>query len=396
VDSAALLAVTTLRLTQNGTMADDSGGAVVTERARVVVIGAGQAGLSVAFYLQRLGLAPGSDFVVLDRGPSTGGAWQFRWRALRLGSAHRVNDLPGMSELGLSFDVADKTAPARDVVSDYYDRYERYYGLGVRRPADVRRVEAAQADGPLTVRYLDGRGCEHVLETELVVNATGTWGSPFQPSYPGRDSFQGRQLTTADYSEAEDFAGQDVVVVGGGTSAIGFLLELEKVAKHTVWVTRRPVDWIDQQELGVEMGLAAVAEQDEAAKAGQALPSIVSGTGVPLNRRNRAGIERGVLLERPLFASIESDGVRWADGAFEHADAIIWATGFRPELRHLAGLKLRSSAGGLVVDRGASQTDRRLFFAGYGPQASTIGANRAGRVIARQVLLALSTRPRAR
>lgn len=395
MDSAALLAVTVLRLTQNGTMADDSGGEVFTERARVVVIGAGQAGLSVAFYLQRLGLAPGSDFVVLDRGPSTGGAWQFRWRALRLGSAHRVNDLPGMSELGLSFDVADKTAPARDVVSDYYDRYERYYGLGVRRPADVRRVEADAEDGPLTVRYLDGRGREHALETELVVNATGTWGSPFRPWYPGRDSFLGRQLTTADYSEAEEFAGLDVVVVGGGTSAIGFLLELEKIAKHTVWVTRRPVDWIDQQELGVEMGLAAVAEQDEAAKAGRALPSIVSGTGVPLNRRNRAGIERGALIERPLFASIEPDGVRWADGAFEHADAIIWATGFRPELRHLAGLGLRSPEGGLVVDRGASQTDPRLFFAGYGPQASTIGANRAGRVIARQVLLALSRRPRS-
>ena len=64
-----------------------------------VVIGAGQAGLSVAFYLRRLGLEPGEEFVVLDRGPRTGGAWQHRWEALRLGSAHRVNDLPGMDEL---------------------------------------------------------------------------------------------------------------------------------------------------------------------------------------------------------------------------------------------------------------------------------------------------------
>src|SRR4051812_28642088 len=106
------------------------------ERTRVVVIGAGQAGLSVAYYLRRLGLSPGSDFVVLDRGPSTGGAWQFRWRALRLGTAHRVNDLPGMADLGLSFETADRTAPARDVVSDYYDRYERFYDLRVRRPSD--------------------------------------------------------------------------------------------------------------------------------------------------------------------------------------------------------------------------------------------------------------------
>lgn len=365
------------------------------ERTRVVVIGAGQAGLSVAYYLRRLGLDPGVDFVVLDRGPTTGGAWQFRWRALRLGTAHRVNDLPGMADLGISFETADKTAPAKDVVSDYYDRYERFYDLRVRRPADVRAVEEA-SDRSLTVRYLDGAGLPHFVETELVVNATGTWGSPFRPWYPGRDTFEGRQVTTAEYTDAADFAGQDVVVVGGGTSAIGFLLELEKVGATTTWATRRPVDWFDQKELGIEMGAAAVAEQDEAARAGQALPSIVSGTGVPLSRRNRAGIDRGVLVEHPMFTSIEKDGVRFSDGSFLHADAIIWATGFRPELRHLAALGLRSKDGGVVVARGASQTDPRLFFAGYGPQASTIGANRAGRVIARQVLLALSTSPSRR
>ncbi|WP_121371197.1 NAD(P)-binding domain-containing protein [Frondihabitans australicus] len=371
-------------------MVHDETAPPVSERTRVVIIGAGQAGLSVAYFLQRLGLKQGDDFVLLDRGPSTGGAWQFRWRSLRLGTAHRVNDLPGMSELGLSFDTADKTAPAKDVVGDYYDRYERHFGLRVRRPVDVRGLHDLGRD--LAVRYLDARGESHEIVTQVVVNATGTWGSPFRPWYPGRDDFEGRQITTAEYTDAADFEGQDVVVVGGGTSAVGFLLELEKVAKHTVWVTRRPVDWVDQTELGVEMRVSAVDEQDAAAREGRALPSIVSGTGIPISRRHRAGIDRGVLVDRPVFTSIEKTGVRFADGSFEHADAIIWATGFRAELRHLAGLKLRTAQGGLVVERGASKSDDRLFFAGYGPQASTIGANRAGRIIARQVLLTLSTR----
>lgn len=373
-----------------GAMDPDETPTPVSESSRVVTIGAGQAGLSVAYFLQRLGLSQGRDFVILDRGPSTGGAWQFRWRSLRLGTAHRVNDLPGMSELGLSFDTADKTAPAKEVVSDYYDRYERHFGLDVRRPADVRGIDDLGQD--LAVRYLDASGAFHEIVAQVVINATGTWGSPFRPWYPGRDTFEGRQLTTADYVEAAEFEGQDVVVVGGGTSAVGFLLELEKVQAHTTWVTRRPVDWVDQTELGVEMRVSAVDEQDLAAKAGRALPSIVSGTGIPISRRHRAGIDRGVLVERPIFTSIEPDGVRFADGTFEHADAIIWATGFRPELRHLSGLGLRTTEGGLVIERGASKTDPRLFFAGYGPQASTIGANRAGRVIARQVLLTLSTR----
>ena len=379
------------------------------ERTRVLVIGAGQAGLSVSWYLRRLGLEVGRDLVVLDRGPGTGGAWQHRWESLRLGAAHRVHDLPGMDGLGLGFADADRSAPARDVVAEQYARYEAALGLDVRRPVEVTGVTGL-GDG-FSVRWAGrassglgseaasakdaGSGAASVpasgsVRAEVVVNATGTWGAPFVPWYPGRDTFRGRQLHTSDYRAASELEGLDVVVVGGGTSAIGFVLELDGIAASTTWVTRRPVDWLDQGELDVESAVAAVAAQDRAARAGQALPSIVSGTGVPRTRRFVSGIERGVLVERPMFAAVEPNGVRWADGTFAHADAIVWATGFRPELRHLAPLGLRSADGGVSVESGASTLDPRLFFAGYGPQASTIGANRAGRAIARQVVARLS------
>ncbi|HEU4848897.1 MAG TPA: pyridine nucleotide-disulfide oxidoreductase, partial [Terrimesophilobacter sp.] len=143
-------------------------------------------------------------------------------------------------------------------------------------------------------------------------------------------------------------------------------------------------------ELNLEAGAAAVAMQDEAARAGRALPSIVSGTGVPRTRRIQAAIDRGLLVAKPMFSSVEPDGVRWEDGTFQRADAILWSTGFRPELRHLAPLKLREKEGGITVGNGSSWKDGRVFFAGYGPQASTIGANRAGRQIARQVIATLS------
>ena len=87
--------------------------------------------------------------VLLDRGPSTGGAWQHRWASLRLGSAHRVNDLPGMDEMGLSFGTADRDTPARDVVMDYYRQYEEHYDFKVVRPATVTRV--TDTGGPLLV-----------------------------------------------------------------------------------------------------------------------------------------------------------------------------------------------------------------------------------------------------
>ncbi len=359
----------------------------------VVVIGAGQAGLSVSYYLQRLGLDAGNDFVVLDRAPGTGGAWQFRWESLRIGSAHKINDLPGLDALGLSFETADRHAPAKDVVADYYRQYEEHYGLQVVRPADVTSVENFGLD--MMVNFtLDGEDKE--VSTVTVVNATGTWGAPFIPWYPGLKSFAGTHVHTNDYKNAEEYRGKKVIVVGGGTSAIGFLLELEDIASDLTWVSRRPIDFLEDGDLNLEARIEAVQRQDEAARAGRALPSIVSGTGVPRTRRIQAGIERGVLTPRPIFESIEPHGVRWKDGAFKEADVIIWSTGFRPELRHLAPLKLREKEGGVVVAQGASWKDPRVFFAGYGPQASTIGANRAGRMIARQVVATLSKLQAAR
>jgi cation diffusion facilitator CzcD-associated flavoprotein CzcO len=355
----------------------------------VVIVGAGQAGLSVAFYLRRLGLEAGNDFVLLDRGPGPGGAWQLRWDALKLGYAHRVNDLPGMDELGVSFDTADRQVPAREVVSDFYGRYEEHFGLQVVRPADVTRVDPT-LDG--FVVHFDGSYGPREVSTAVLVNATGTWGAPFVPWYPGMNSFQGRHLHTAEYRSAEEFRDQDVVVVGGGTSAIGFLLELEEVARSLTWCTRRPINYLEgAQDLNIEAGARAVALQDEAARGGRALPSIVSTTGVPRSRRIQAAIDRGLLQPKPMFTSIEPDGVRFADGSFQHADAILWATGFRPELRHLSPLKLREQAGGVTVGQSAATRNARIFFAGYGPTASTIGANRAGRTIARQVIATLSS-----
>ncbi|HEU0183478.1 MAG TPA: NAD(P)-binding domain-containing protein [Agromyces mariniharenae] len=383
------------------------------ERVKVVVIGAGQAGLSVAYYLRRFELVADQDFVMLDRAPGPGGAWQHRWSSLRLGTAHRVNDLPGMAELGLSFDTADRTLPAKEVVADYYGRFEQHFDLRVRRPMNVRSVVNGGADllvsyedlSPQPVEELKARGFfgrrrrtyeeletpHHGIATQFLVNATGTWGAPFVPYYPGMSDFTGRHVHTSDFVDAEDFRDQHVVVVGGGTSAIGFMLELEEVAAGLTWVSRRPIDWLDRQELDLEGASAAVARQDEAARSGRALPSVVSGTGVPKSRRIAAGIDRGLLVARPMFHRIEPDRVVWdgAAGGMARADAIIWATGFRPELRHLSALRLREKAGGVTVGQGASWNDPRIFLAGYGPQASTIGANRAGRMIARQIMAML-------
>lgn len=89
-----------------------------------------------------------------------------------------------------------------------------------------------------------------------------------------------------------------------------------------------------------------------------------------------------------MFSEITEDGVRWADGTEQLADVILWCTGFRSALDHLAPLQLREESGGIVMTgRLATQVakDPRIHLVGYGPSASTIGANRAGGAAAREL-----------
>ncbi|BCK66909.1 hypothetical protein Srufu_008620 [Streptomyces libani subsp. rufus] len=109
---------------------------------------------------------------------------------------------------------------------------------------------------------------------------------------------------------------------------------------------------------------------------------MVSVTGLPMTEAIRRGRESGVLERLPLFERLTPTGVVWDDGRTVEADAILYATGFRPALDHLAPLRLREPGGGIRMDGTRTLRDARVHLVGYGPSASTIGANRAGRAAA--------------
>ncbi|GGW43448.1 oxidoreductase [Streptomyces lucensis JCM 4490] len=344
-----------------------------TREVEVVVIGAGQAGLAGAYHLRRTGFEPDRDFVVLDRSPAPGGAWQFRWRSLTYGRVHGMHALPGME-----LTDADPARPSAEVIGAYFDRYERAFGLRVRRPVEVRAVRAGE-DGRLLVETPDG-----VWSARALINATGTWDRPFWPRLAGQETFRGRQLHTVRYAGPEEFAGLRVVVVGGGASGTQHLLELAPYAAATTWVTRRPPVF-REGPFDQEAGRAAVALVEERVRRGLPPRSVVSVTGLPLDGAVRQGLADGVLDRRPMFDRITPDGVEWDDGRCVDADVILWATGFRAALGHLAPLRLREPGGGIRVQGTRAVADPRVHLVGYGPSASTIGANRAGRAAVRDI-----------
>ena len=345
----------------------------------IVVIGAGQAGLSSAYHLKRRGLAPNRGFVVLDQSPNAGGAWQFRWPSLTLSTVNRIHDLPGM-RFADAVDTAATEVQAAVAVPRYYSAYEKAFELPVYRPVKV--IVVCDRGGRLNVEtdriQVSARG---------IINATGTWETPYIPEYPGAVRFKGRQLHTRDYRTAQELAGKHVIIVGAGISAIQLLDEISRVTT-TTWVTRRPPAF-RTGPFDEEAGRAAVAMVEDRVRHGLPPSSVVSVTGLPVTPAVEAMRDRGVLERLPMFTEITEHGVRWPDGTSLHADVILWCTGFRSSLDHLAPLILREPNGGIVMTgRLATQVakDPRVHLVGYGPSASTIGANRAGGAAAAELM----------
>ncbi|KHS51769.1 NAD(P)-binding domain-containing protein [Brevibacterium linens] len=382
----------------------------------VVIIGAGQAGLSAAHYLWRDGLAPGKDFIILDAGDGPGGAWRERWDSLTLGTTNHISDLPGFP-LGRP----DPNVPASEVVSDYYSRFERELELCVIRPAEVDTVRSEEpGQGWFTITAtIDGELV--TLSCDYLINSTGTWTQPYVPFIPGIAEFEGHQLHTVNFRDVEDFRGLRTLVVGGGISATQFLLELAEVT-DTLWATRRPPNFTSREFDG-QWGLEVERAVRERTLSGLAPASVVRTTGLPIRREFRDGIDSGVLVSRGMFDRILPHGVHFpglgdselpttAEGLgpsasdhlavpeswtpfdesrIEDVDVIFWNTGFRAALKHLAPLRLRTPDGGISMETEvAVKDDPRLFLVGYGSASSTVGATRAGRIAARELLKRMS------
>lgn len=348
----------------------------------VVVTGAGQAGLSTAYHLQRFLADHDGTFVVLDHAPTPGGAWQFRWPSLTLGTVNGLHDLPGLTfadTVGVDGSDDRLSVRASEAVPHYYATYEKQFDLPIRRPVHARVV--CDRGERLRVETDDG-----AYNARGLVNATGTWERPFIPHVRGADSFTGLTVHTKNYRTAAEFEGRHVLVVGGGISAVQLLDEISRVTR-TTWVTRREPVFSDEP-FTPERGRAAVALVEDRVRKGLPPGSVVSVTGLPLTPTIRAARERGVMNRLPMFDEIVPHGVRWSDGTRRDVDVILWCTGFRSSLDHLAPLRLRGPGGGITMTgRLATQveSDPRIHLVGYGPSASTVGANRAGRAAAHEL-----------
>jgi putative flavoprotein involved in K+ transport len=333
----------------------------------VVVIGGGQAGLAAGYHLRRAGL----DFVILDRQDRPGGAWRHGWESLRLFSPAEYSTLPGWrmpSQPGEAF-------PTAGHVVEYLHDYEQRYRLPVHRPVRVNGVRARE-------HGLDVETDQGTWNAAFVISATGIWDRPFVPAWPGIAEFAGEQMHTVDYSTPERFRGQRVLVVGGGNSAAQILAEVSTVAE-TIWVTRRPPRFMPDDVDGRVL-FDVATRREVARRTGRPADSLGGLGDIVMIPSVRAARDRGALRPRPLFDRLTAEGAAWSDGTVETCDAVIWCTGFRPALNHLAPLGL-SRENGVPRTIGTRSADEpRLHLLGYGDwtgfaSATLIGAGRTAK-----------------
>lgn len=338
----------------------------------VAVIGAGQSGLAAANALRAQGLTP----VVLEASDQPAGSWPRYYDSLTLFSPARYAALPG-----LPFGGDPDRYPHRDEVIAYLLRYAD------RLDAEIRlgvRVEGVREAPPgFTLHLADGSA----VGARAVVAATGGFGHPHRPGLPALDGYTGTVLHAADYRSPHPFAGNGpllsgsgregrVVVVGAGNSAVQIAAELAGHA-DTILATRAPVRFARRRALGRDFHFWLAASGLDTAPIGRFLrrpPTVpVFDAGV-----YRAALAARAPERRPMFTAADGATLTWPDGTRETVDAVILATGYRPDLPYLEPLGALGPNGLPLHRAGLSGVHPALAYVGLEWQRSLSSASLRG------------------
>jgi len=196
-----------------------------TQRKRigVIVIGAGQAGLSVGYYLKKLGL----EFIVIDANARIGDSWRQRWDSLRLFTPNRFNSLDGMPFPGPRY-----AFPTKDEMADYLESYAAHYQLPVLHGVRVHRL---WREGN---RYLVDAGSHH-FEADHVVVAMASYQGRKVPAFAKELSPEIVQLHSCEYKSLSQLRPGGVLIVGTANS--GAEIAMETAPGHPTWIAGRDV-----------------------------------------------------------------------------------------------------------------------------------------------------------
>jgi cation diffusion facilitator CzcD-associated flavoprotein CzcO len=322
----------------------------LTPQHRVVIVGAGQAGIAAALGLKDAGVPS----LVLEQADRVASSWRSRYDGLRLNTWRRLSQLPGRP-----YPTGTPTFPSRDQVVDYVERHAGEDGIDLRLGTRVERID--REEGEWVVRTSEGE-----FRAPQLIVATGLDRSPHTPDWPGRDAFEGTLLHAAQYRNAESFRDQRVLVVGPGSSGFEIAHELAEGGAARVWLAVRtppnillrqgpgPVpgdligSWLWHLPTRVADRIARFARRMDAGDLTEyGLPVPDRGVFADVRERDKVpaivdagvieAIKDGRIEVVAAVDSLDSSAVTLADGNRVEPQAVICATGYRRELEPVLG-----------------------------------------------------------
>jgi putative flavoprotein involved in K+ transport len=281
------------------------------EHYDVVVVGGGQSGLALGYYLAR----QGRKFLILEREDDVAPAWRDRWDSLKLFTSRRFNSLPG-----LDFPGEADGYPVRDEVVAYLENYAAKFDLPVRLGAPARGL--SKQDGRFLIELDDGR-----IAADQVVITTGPFQEPRLPAFASGLAGEVVQMHSTEYRRPSDLPTGRTLVVGGGNTGYQIAEELAATRATHLAIGGRQVPlpqrflgrdlfwWLTKTRLidkSIETRLGKRASQRDA---------LVASTP-------RKSKRRGVILHGRAIAA-SGWTVTFEDGSSMDVDGVVWATGFR-------------------------------------------------------------------
>jgi hypothetical protein len=340
-----------------------------------VIVGAGPAGLACAATLSQRGLKS----VILEKADTIGSVWRRHYERLHLHTDRGHSGLPG-----LPMSRSYPRYPSRAQVVAYLESYAAQFDL---HPVFHSKVERVRREGS---RWrVDTATGSHVARVAVI--ATGWADFPHAPHWPGQDGYRGNIIHSSAYRNPAPYAGKRVLVVGFGNSGGEIALDLAEAGIDVTLAVRGPVKILPRDLLGLPILSWAILQKWMPPRLADLLNApllrlAVGSTrhlGLQMERKGPltmiaedgriplldigtlARIRDGSIKVRGGIACFNHDGVTFADDATGQFDAVILATGFRPDLRPL----LPETPGvfdahGLPLITGRATSEPGLFFCG--------------------------------
>jgi len=291
------------------------------ERLNTVVVGGGQAGLSVGYHLARRGVR----FVILDANRQVGDAWRQRWDSLKLFTPARFAGLDGMP-----FPAPPHSFPTKDEFADYLESYARRFALPVRSGVRVDRVSR------LGDHFLVAAG-DRRIEAENVIVAMANYQRPHLPALAADLEPRIRQFHSVEYKNPSQLLPGDVLIVGAGNS--GAEIAIEVVRSHSTWLAGRDtghvpfrIDGLPARLLLARLVLRVLFHRilTIASPIGRRVrPKMLHG-GAPLIRVKPSDLLVAGIRRTPQVVGTRNGLPVLEDGRVLDVSNVIWCTGFKP------------------------------------------------------------------